>query len=379
MDTKYVAFGVSAALLICILACGGAQNTGSTEIMAQGEAFRNLTIITEQTFPAAEPDVGPAGEVIFASKKDGNWDLYMKRNPTAKAVQQLTTHGAADRQPAISPDGTQVAFASNRSGNYDIFIARTNGGTAKRQVTDSNEDEYLPAFSPDGNLVAYTRFSRVDGRPYIWTKDLNTGANVQLGPGMNPQFSPDGSTILFQKASQAGDKWFGVWSMDIHGSSLTQLVASTDWGAIQASWSPDGQKIIFTTSKGVSSQMLALRTTTAEGNVEDTTVASDSGNNIWIVNADGSNLTQLTTHRADDMWPHWSKDNFVYFESYRDGKQKIWRFVPVLPDGYVPAAPAAAEPAPEATPEANPQDKPADKPAAAPAATPEAAPASAPQ
>ena len=342
METKYVATAVSAGLLICILACSGTQNTGSTEIMAQGEAFRNLTIITESTFPAGEPDIGPAGEVIFASSKDGNWDLYLKKSPTAKAVQKLTTHGAADRQPAISPDGNQVAFASNRSGNYDIFVARTNGGTAKRQVTDSNEDEYLPTFSPDGSVVAYTRFSRMDGRPYIWTKNLNTGANIQLGPGMNPEFSPDGSTILFQKASQAGDKWFGIWSMDMNGSSLTQIVASTDWGAIQASWSPDGQKIIFTTSKGISSTMLALKTTTADG-VEDTaSMEESSGNNIWIVNADGSGLTQLTTHRKDDMWPVWSNDNLVYFESYRDGAQKIWRFEPVLPDGYKPTVPAAS-------------------------------------
>lgn len=337
MDLKHMAAIVGSAFGICALACSGVQTADDIQLVAKGESFANLTEISGNVFPASRPTISASGSVVFESSKDGNWDLYLKQNPTAQALQKLTNHGAEDRDPAFAPDGNQIAFASNRSGNFDIFILRTDGGTAKRQVTDSNEDEFQPAFSPDGRVIAYTRYSRVDGQYYIWTKDLDTDANVQVGPGVNPRFSPDGSTILFQKPSQMGAKWYGIWTMDRNGARLTELMSSQDWGAIQASWSPDGKKILFATSKGVNSESWEIRTKTATG-TETTDAVQPSGINLWVMNSDGSALTQLTTHPQNDTWPVWTADNFVYFTSMRDGKEKVWRFTPLLPDGYVPVA-----------------------------------------
>lgn len=74
--------------------------------------------------------------------------------------------------------------------------------------------------------------------------------------------------------------------------------ASNDF---RPSWSPDGAKIAFFSNR-----------------------AGD--NDIWTMNADGSDQQQLTSGPADDRHPYWSPDGeWVAFDSDREGKSKdIW-------------------------------------------------------
>ena len=333
-DAHWLPASMLVLILASILACTNnstppVQTQPKVGLVAQGESFSNLTAITENLGACDEADTNPKGEVVFQCYRENHWDLYLKSSPTSTAVQKLTTHGAMDINPAISPDGTKIAFASNRSGNYDIFIMSLAGGTAKQQVTDTTATDYAPHWSPDGKLIAYTRKSEIDDEPFIWFKNLETNANIQVGPGMRPKFSPDGSKVLFQRASQQGGKWFGLWTMDLNGGSRTQLVASDEWGAIDANWSPDGRKIVFVSSKGNPGRFVSeIGSQRSPSNA--------GGNNLWVINADGTNMTQLTTHPKDDIEPHWSSENYIYFTSWRDGKKRIWRFTPILPDNYVP-------------------------------------------
>ena len=299
-------------------------------LVAKGESFSNLTLITENQSACTEATTANNGLVAFRCYKDNNWDIYLKKNPTATAIQKITTHGATDLDPALSPDGKRLAFSSNRSGNYDIFIVNV-GAAAKQQVTDSSDNEYAPNWSPDGQKLTYMRKSKMDKKYYIWIRDLKTNANIQIGEGLFPQFSPDGKTLLFQQASKTGERWYGLWTMDLQGSNRTQLINSDKWAAILAKWSPDGKKIVFVSKKGTVDTFVAR-----DGVLDPADIQS---HNLWSINPDGTALTQLTSHPQPDLHPTWSKDNHIYFTSYRDGKQRIWRFTPTFPDGYVPAKP----------------------------------------
>ena len=315
------------------------------QLVASGEAFQNLTAITENLKGCYQPTISRDGSrLIFVSSKDGNNDLYLKDNPTAVALRKLTTHGASDITPAFSPDGNRVVFASNRSGSYDLFIMKLDGGVAKQQLTDTVEDEYWPSWSPDGQKIAYSRYSRIDGQYYIWIKELDTNANIQLGPGRRPRFSPDGTHLLFEKApkAQRGTSWYSLWTMKLDGSSVTQLTTGSEWGAINGRWSPDGQKIVFTSSKGVSGKAIAKRRRRGK----HTFMMRNSDSNLWVMNSNGGELTQMTTHEADDFQAFWSRPNHIYFTSNRDGKDRIWRFEVKLTDGYTPAPMASDTPTP---------------------------------
>ncbi len=74
--------------------------------------------------------------------------------------------------------------------------------------------------------------------------------------------------------------------------------------------SPDGRHVAFTVSA------LDL-----EGNRRRT--------DVWLVDADGTNLRRLTNHPASDLSPAWSADGrAVWFLSNRSGSMQVWR-VPV--------------------------------------------------
>jgi TolB protein len=129
----------------------------------------------------------------------------------------------------------------------------------------------------------------------------------------NPDWSPDGSKILFADVAANGTS--DVWVMNADGTGLKQLTSCTGVcnGAQEGKWSPDGSKIVY--------------------DVADNPIRSD-GNatsvDLWIMNADGSHPVQLThtplpTSIADNE-PSWSPDgkqiifarNHLMGQSYDD-------------------------------------------------------------
>ena len=54
--------------------------------------------------------------------------------------------------------------------------------------------------------------------------------------------------------------------------------------------------------------------------------ANKRRSHLWLVNSDGTQLRQLTTHTASDSSPRWScKGDAVFFLSARSGSQQVWK------------------------------------------------------
>jgi TolB protein len=91
--------------------------------------------------------------------------------------------------------------------------------------------------------------------------------------------------------------------MNVDGSEQVRLTETTDegWHNWWPTWSPDGERIAFVSRR-------------QGGNVD-----------IYVMNADGSNLVRLTYHDAADAQPSWSPDGaFIAFTSKRVGKDALY-------------------------------------------------------
>jgi TolB protein len=229
-----------------LLACMAGKTDNFESIYVEGESIQRLSVLTSRMDMCADPNVGRTGALlVFTCRVGENWDLYMKRSLHGDALQRLGGHAAHDIEPSLSPNGQNVVFASNRSGNFDLFTMSTGGGTAVRQVTDSPDDDRCPDWSPDGMKIAFHRVSSFDDQPYIWIRELDTNALVQLGPGRCPRFSRDGQQLAYFRAADSTDGWFSVWTVDTSGRNNTQVAGGSDWGAVDVTWSPQGQHLMF--------------------------------------------------------------------------------------------------------------------------------------
>jgi len=152
-------------------------------------------------------------------------------------------------------------------------------------------------FSPDGERLVFTRF--MDEAPVgVFVTDLDGSRLVQVSPpdlvlddtGFGGSWSPDGSQIMFVGRA-AEDQHKEIWIVDADGSSPHRFEMTpacgggfsdaSSAGCYSPEWSPDGSMIVFTRSS-------------SDGQTE----------NIYIVNADGTGLRQVTSGGADDN-PDW--------------------------------------------------------------------------
>lgn len=99
-----------------------------------------------------------------------------------------------------------------------------------------------------------------------------------------PVWSPDCKRIAFIESGQ-------LWLADTDGRSASRVPTPIGIHPNDPSWSPDGVRIAFSDLEFVS-----------------TSAGREQRAHIYVIDADGSNLTQLTSGPYEDEHPSWSPD-----------------------------------------------------------------------
>ncbi len=157
-------------------------------------------------------------------------------------VSRITRSYARDTDPAWSPDGKWIAFTSDQSGRDEIWLADVNGENA-RKISDSDTEKGDVAWAPDSKSLVYSasdhtlyRFDIEGGQTRVVTSAV--ASNIS-----NPQFSPDGKWISFNRPEPGFRGHLYIVSAD--GGEARRVTDDTIFSSTGARWTADGKKLIF--------------------------------------------------------------------------------------------------------------------------------------
>src|SRR5260221_10587935 len=139
---------------------------------------------------ARMPALSPDGKQLAFVYRGDIWITSVKGGRATA----LTSHIETDAFPLFSPDGKWIAFASKRNGNWDIFAIPAEGGAA-RQLTFHSGAEIPFGWSPDGKSLLFSS-KRDTANNTLYALDVKTLRSEVLcedsAPINYPTYSPDG-------------------------------------------------------------------------------------------------------------------------------------------------------------------------------------------
>ncbi len=262
---------------------------------------------------AAEPVNGRIAFTTFESSADPAAGDIWTMDPDGGSKLQAVFDPLYDAQSDWAPSGDKIVFRSRRNNRFEVSIVDftvRDGATGRPRIIDvapatDGTQSSQPAWFPDMSGLLYRRTNApVTTRSDIWAMDVD-GTNrrpVAILPEdqFYPSFSPDMKRLLFATTALGGGR--SVQVMDIATGVVTTLFDYSPQSFDSApAWSADGKRIAFESN--------------FDGDME-----------IYVMDADGSNVRQITHNTVWDEGPAWSPDGtrFAFSRGADDFHLDIW-------------------------------------------------------
>lgn len=266
---------------------------GNLEIYAMNADGSGQTRLTNDPGEDIWPDLSPNGRyVAFASNRTGNREIFVM-DLTDGTLINISQHPGDDNWPRWSPNGRAIAFHSNRDGNYEIYVANADGTGTPHRVTNNPVLDQWPDWSPDGKRIALRRGMDI----YVIDADGEEQNPQQLTflpttLDQMPVWSPNGKQLAFMSFREG---YCSVFLMDATGDTPESPAVNltpkdpadpaASWCSRAPAWSKNGQRIYF----------MSFRPSTGG--------AGAAFVDLFVMDADGSNVERLTSSPGEDGGP----------------------------------------------------------------------------
>ena len=255
------------------------------------------------------------------------------------------------RTLTFSPDGREYAFIRDENGVSVLVISEVASANERDVATSSvntGNRWFAPAWSPDGKSIAVFG-NHLDGEATIFRVDAENGSVRQLTPKIwhslaSMTWLRDGRGLITVGVDQnaIADQ---LWDVAADGTvrrltndlSSYSFVSSTSSGMLLVAEGRNQSNIWLAPSESLSS---ARQITFGSIGEDDGwsgmawspdgriiySIDTDSGTNIWSMDPDGKNKTQLTPNGGINNYPSMTADGkYLVFQSNRGGHWAVWR------------------------------------------------------
>lgn len=236
----------------------------------------------------------PDGQYIaFNAWKDGKAQIFIVKSDGSDLT-QLTFGNVGGVKPSWSPDGKSIMFASSNQDILDdsgspatqIYVMNSDGTGMHRFVVKTKPDNtnMTGSYRKDGLVAIHEPITRYAVTNYV----ANLEGVIQkqfpeFSTDISIAWSPDGLFVAYAPGRSIPG-CFGIVVMKFDQSEKKCLIDQKINSSIyfsQTSWSPDGKYILFSSN--------------LNGDYD-----------LYIIQADGSGLTQVTNIPRNKDWAVWS-------------------------------------------------------------------------
>ena len=249
-----------------------------TCVVADGEGGTDDEVVFIQVTSAGNSNIQ---QIYYVGVAGASFEIF-SMNYDGAGKTQITSNSTNHSKLQFSPDGTKLYFQTQSS--QDIYLAYVDINTAAEQLITSikaaNNFQWYAAYSSYNDYVVYSQ-DQGDG-PSLYRSNLDGSSIMQLTNPWSgdPAVSPDGTKIAYSEN--------GIYVMDSDGTNARKVfiysIGSNGPTTGPIRFTSDGESIVFPGRSG--------------GNPSE----------IYRVNIDSTGLVQLTDNDVPDLAPSISPD-----------------------------------------------------------------------
>jgi serine/threonine-protein kinase len=212
---------------------------------------------------------------------------------------------------ALSETGTLVYVSSTGVGIGGVPVWVDREGSSRPIDPEWTGGWSFPAISPDGTKLAV---DSAQGRAHVWVKQLDplgplTKLTLEGSVNYRASWTPDGQSIMFLSNRGSSELYdMNVYTKRADGSGTVEVTLDRERGVADALWSPDGDWLVYRTTNAGSEQ-----------------VARGGGDILALRSGEGTDPVPLVETLSNDYAPALSPDGrWMAYNSNESGQFEVY-------------------------------------------------------